>query len=1273
MSKTLEEYGGQKSTSISTAKRLAEFLGDQMIKDKGLNCQFIISSKPVGIPVSDRAIPVVIFQAEASVRKHYLRKWLRDPSLTEADMDIRSIIDWNYYLERFGSVIQKLITIPAAMQKVDNPVPRVKHPDWLSKRVTAKEDAVKQRRITDMFGRRSKEDEEVGVGDGDSIMGDNTIDLEDLGNGGAANGAGRLMPSLARVTKMGGGSQAGKAAAAPAPEPEEDLGPGPNIEKDYAGWLQHQKHKWKKQRAEREQRRRLYGHVSGGPGGRQVYGPGGANDGRMGKFIRRQVESLVRYPWQVLHIAETDIPGEYRLWALVGKDMHSVKVSIPRVFYVNSRIPYPEEKLNEQKKYVVRRCVRTLPRSHRCQNLYEFSMPETVYRENSKLISSFVSHPSIEGVYEMQVPLIYRALVALGASVSVEQAQKALYLREGIDRGFQLDHLRRDTTVKPYQSLIHETTNFLNFMFLYHAGTESRHMFALFNTVTDKCHIFVVDRTNQMPNVGKMYVDGRNRVAEQTNNSPQATQAQPEAFRYAEKLDVKTDLFGNMREALRAIQKDIVEYQQGRHGPTVILIQSPRNSKELAEYCPAINEFPHLSIPSHRKDSDFPALDWQRYAAKRMVGHLLNVDRWLRERLVLARYGDVPFCNIESDFPVFLSDLFYARKLHNNDMLLWLSLSDRPDLGGREADENFQFSEDLQNPEINAPGVYGNICVQLDVANIAVSSLLRSNLINVLEGSTGSVGFDAVSASLDAHVKAAGADGIDEFQSALTLETIDAQAVSPQHFQLLKSMVLEWSADVYKTQSKFSDMMLQNVFRWLTSASAKLYDPALYALVHGLMRKVFAQLVGEFRRLGSQIVYGSFDKIVIVTSKPMLEDAVQYTKFLLRNILQKPLFELLEVVPGGYFENLLWMDVANYGGMLRPFGDPSQVSAIQSQKPPKPVADMHWNIKEYLPPAVQQEYTKVVAGFVIELFQRKQKWSKKGLSEQIRERAAAQALQEVDKENHLQGAPTADGRVLGDVVEDDDTADNETKAKRDYIRTVLSPKLLRLAEDMERNVNTAMNHAETEADRIAASFPRLPGSHLNFTNPALEFVKAVCATLALDPSIEKEVRVLKRTVLALIKVSEYAEDAKWENPCETIKLPRVICDYCNSCRDLDLCRDPSFMPDPQNPGSHTPWKCASCEAEYDKRMIEEGLVDIVRRKITGWQLQDIVCKKCRTVKATNMNTTCEKCGGELVCTQNRDEIVRKFKVLNNIAQLKNFELLEGVTSSMLKRFHGSRA
>lgn len=170
MSRKLEDYGGQKSTSISTAKRLAEFLGDQMVKDAGLSCRFIISKKPEGIyiysrrsmlliillivrslgaPVTERAIPLAIFQSEHSVKRHYLKKWLKDNSLT--DFDIRHILDWEYYIERLGGCIQKIITIPAALQGVSNPVPRVQHPDWLHKRMLEKNDILKQRRINEIF------------------------------------------------------------------------------------------------------------------------------------------------------------------------------------------------------------------------------------------------------------------------------------------------------------------------------------------------------------------------------------------------------------------------------------------------------------------------------------------------------------------------------------------------------------------------------------------------------------------------------------------------------------------------------------------------------------------------------------------------------------------------------------------------------------------------------------------------------------------------------------------------------------------------------------------------------------------------------------------------------------------------------------------------------------------------------------------------------------------------------------------------------------------
>lgn len=75
MSKGMDEYDGRKSCAITTAKRLACFLGDEHIKDKGLNCQYIIARRPENQPTSERAIPVSIFSADPAVARSWLRKW----------------------------------------------------------------------------------------------------------------------------------------------------------------------------------------------------------------------------------------------------------------------------------------------------------------------------------------------------------------------------------------------------------------------------------------------------------------------------------------------------------------------------------------------------------------------------------------------------------------------------------------------------------------------------------------------------------------------------------------------------------------------------------------------------------------------------------------------------------------------------------------------------------------------------------------------------------------------------------------------------------------------------------------------------------------------------------------------------------------------------------------------------------------------------------------------------------------------------------------------
>lgn len=78
LSKELKEYGEQKGVGITSAKRLGEFLGDEIVKGKGLNCNFVISKKPLGSPVAERSIPISIFNAEEGIRKKFLKKWLKE-------------------------------------------------------------------------------------------------------------------------------------------------------------------------------------------------------------------------------------------------------------------------------------------------------------------------------------------------------------------------------------------------------------------------------------------------------------------------------------------------------------------------------------------------------------------------------------------------------------------------------------------------------------------------------------------------------------------------------------------------------------------------------------------------------------------------------------------------------------------------------------------------------------------------------------------------------------------------------------------------------------------------------------------------------------------------------------------------------------------------------------------------------------------------------------------------------------------------------------------
>ncbi|KAJ8911867.1 hypothetical protein NQ315_012533 [Exocentrus adspersus] len=74
-------------------------------------------------------------------------------------------------------------------------------------------------------------------------------------------------------------------------------------------------------------------------------------------------------------------------------------------------------------------------------------------------------------------------------------------------------------------------------------------------------------------------------------------------------------------------------------------------------------------------------------------------------------------------------------------------------------------------------------------------------------------------------------------------------------------------------------------------------------------------LVAEFKRLGCTIIYANFNKIVVCSKRKSVEDALANIEFVVSSIKNKELFHSLEITYRQCWEQLIWLDIANFGGI----------------------------------------------------------------------------------------------------------------------------------------------------------------------------------------------------------------------------------------------------------------------------------------------------------------------------------------------------------------------
>ena len=1368
MSEALEDYGERKSTSIQTARRLGEFLGDEMVKDKGLNCKFIITKKPLGAPTSERAVPVAIFSAEDAVKKTYLRRWLKDASL--ANFDVRDLLDWDYYIGRLKNAIQKIITIPAAFQKVPNPVPRVEHPDWLRKKIKERDETHKQTRVSSYFtssaagaagdmedigGSQARggnqftdplrpkfatvkrrvpaaavapvaaimEDEEeskeeqqaqpdevpdggkrrkvrVSKEHGASVGGTGLLADDgassDSGSTGSPSGAGRrrrgvvtldgetleandeeedgtegpgvapleadtpssladkaldltglspaqLSPSKARrdraassaASAAGSKAKASIAGRFDAPSSELIVQPvEPSETDDFAGWIRYHSAKWQKLRAQRKAERAAESRLAAA-----ALGSGSENvklgrDGLTG-FLKKSALQVRASYWQVVQIVE-ESPGVFRLWVLLdsGALAHRT-VTVPRVVYVNSRLAMPELEASSSATKVVR----TLPRGRPCLNLYEYSMSEREWVENEKSFHTTLSSRSeIEGMYETQVPLQFKIIMEIGCVCKLDPRSAPVKESE-----YTLNQLLYKTTAEcPY---LDSPSQPLRRLYLFHSFADSRGVFGLFNM--EKQEVVVVAVNPYRGELEKFSYKNMLRGCVQAARDANAmavpatvhhdgTEAQPASSQSRVPLPspeatFKTHTVKDFDAGFALLDRLLRAYKDSTSAPTILVVQAGGHSvQSLYATMPSIRDaFPVVSVQANLGDNLYPALNWYSVAVKRMTERFVAHPAWWAEQLHFCRYAHVPIGNIESDYPAFISDLFFARALKHSGHLLWMSNGPRPDLGGLEEDENY-FADEHINPETSKPGVYRKVCMEIDIGQLAVNAVVQQQLIEESEGGIG-LGLAATSSSSTATV-----DGVDTQLALRSLQ--EGSGACRDAFRILKNCVSNWLSDTLHNQNEDADMLLRHFYRWLCSPSSKLYDGALHRFVHALMKKILAQLLGRFRKLGSTIVFANQSKMILATNKSSVAHALSYTKYILDTVQSRPLFQMLTLDPSRMWESLAFLDAANFGGILaegqddddvdelgNPIesvgrgaaGDDKITMTLRSGRTLKLSVHSHWNLADYLPRETQPLFLVVIAKFLLE-------------PHKLRLEAAEEAAARIEarKASSSDFSATQHLATLGSTSLEQDE-EQLAKQVAHYISADFSRELF----EQVAHIKQMLRGSEMNGEESAIQFPVLAGSHLPLHHPALEFAKSVCHVLSLDAELTSTVRVLRESLMKLVGVKSFSPEAAFSNPCMTFVLSDVICSYCNQCRDLDLCRDPELT-------FHS-WRCTVCAQPYDLGVIEWMLVEFVYRRACAYQVQDLSCGTCGKIKQTNMAKYCP-CSGHFVNTNSPQAIDRVY-------------------------------
>lgn len=425
---------------------------------------------------------------------------------------------------------------------------------------------MKQKKLTDLFSKGPLEDIT-------NRNGPRMDDLEDFGSK-------LLKPKLVSLA-IAASQSAPTVQKRKSPEPAENLDPMaalpkimPSPSDDYPAFLDYQKQKWKIQKQARIRRRQLFGDRRGQAGS------------NIQQTFMKQAHVTYMNTWQVLHLKTTDTPGIVMAYVLIDAKIHTLKVNVPRQVFLNLKgKDLPDVEVDgcevEQVNY-------TLPNGHPSSHLFKLTVQEDTYFNENEKFSLLFNHPSVEGVYEKQVPLNIRAVLRLGNQCTIDENQHAV-LGKGLEQGFDLSGLKRPAKPRTYLD-----TSLLAYIYISHITAGERQIFGIFSTTSDQAHVIILqknkDSGQDLPNITKMY----SQMLAKRSEEAAGTNWQ-DCFTYQEKLNIRITQVTTRRKAHLEIGDVVKKMRKDEHRPQMLVVQSSQR-KLLVHDVPVLGDFPILPL-----------------------------------------------------------------------------------------------------------------------------------------------------------------------------------------------------------------------------------------------------------------------------------------------------------------------------------------------------------------------------------------------------------------------------------------------------------------------------------------------------------------------------------------------------------------------------------------------------------------------------------------------------------------------------------------------------